>query len=82
MTEVELDQFMADYHPQDDTIEVNCNWLQELIRLNTSNTRDNIQLRREVIELQEKLDIYKELYSCYRPARKVLKTNQWSYPTY
>ena len=28
MTPVELDQFLVDYHPSNDTISVNCQWLQ------------------------------------------------------
>lgn len=89
MTEIELDQFMTDYHHKDETIEVNCHWLQELLKLNTKNTRHNIQLRSTVADLQSKLDLYKELHAHYKNltqtyenSRKVLKTRTWTYPEF
>lgn len=78
MTSVEIDQFLIDHHPQGDTIEVDCNWLQSqlLSKLQLERESETYSARAETwkarIEmLQEKVDIYKEILETYRN-RKVL----------
>jgi hypothetical protein len=78
MTKIEIEQFLVDHHPQGDTIEVDCIWLQGqlLKKLQLEREAENYAARVETwkarIEmLQEKVDIYKEILEAYRN-RKVL----------
>ena len=70
MTPVELDQFLVDYHPSNDTISVNCQWLQaKLLAYNESilsslcKDKEIEALRTRIIVLEASKDVYETIRS-------------------
>jgi hypothetical protein len=70
MTPVELDQFLVDYHPSNDTISVNCQWLQtKLLAYNESilsslcKDKEIEALRTRIMVLEASRDVYETLRS-------------------
>lgn len=70
MTPVELDQFLVDYHPSNDTISVNCQWLQtKLLAYNKSilsslcKDKEIEALRTRIMVLEASRDVYETLRS-------------------
>ena len=70
MTPVELDQFLVDYHPSNDTISVNCQWLQtKLLAYNESifsslcKDKEIKALRTRIMVLEASRDVYETLRS-------------------
>ena len=65
MAPVELDQFLVDYHPADDRILVNCQWLQakllaynESLLLSLSKDREIDALRHRILVLEASREVY------------------------
>lgn len=70
MTPVELGQFLVDYHPSNDTISVNCQWLQtKLLAYNESilsslcKDKEIEALRTRIMVLEASRDVYETLRS-------------------
>ena len=70
MTPVDLDQFLVDYHPSNDTISVNCQWLQtKLLAYNESilsslcKDKEIEALRTRIMVLEASRDVYETLRS-------------------
>jgi hypothetical protein len=70
MTPVGLDQFLVDYHPSNDTISVNCQWLQtKLLAYNESilsslcKDKEIEALRTRIMVLEASRDVYETLRS-------------------
>ena len=68
MTPVELDQFLVDYHPSNDTISVNCQWLQtKLLAYNESilsslcKDKEIEALRTRIMVLEASRDVYETI---------------------
>ena len=65
MQATELDQFLVDYHPADDRILVNCQWLQakllaynEALLLSLSKDREIDALRHRILVLEASREVY------------------------
>ena len=65
MQATELDQFLVDYHPANDQILVNCQWLQtkllaynESLLLSLSKDREIEALRHRILVLEVSRDVY------------------------
>ena len=65
MTPVDLDQFLVDYHPENDSILVNCQWLQakllaynESLLLSLSKDREIDALRHRILVLEASREVY------------------------
>lgn len=70
MTPVDLDQFLVDYHSSNDTISVNCQWLQtKLLAYNESilsslcKDKEIEALRTRIMVLEASRDVYETLRS-------------------
>lgn len=70
MTPVDLDQFLVDYHPSNDTISVNCQWLQtKLLAYNESilsslyKDKEIEALRTRIMVLEASRDVYETIRS-------------------
>ena len=70
MTPVDLDQFLVDYHPSNDTISVNCQWLQtKLLSYNESilsslcKDKEIEILRTRIMVLEASRDVYETIRS-------------------
>ena len=59
MKDKELDAFMRDYFRNDEEISVNCNWLQDQLRLLSELERTNHKLL-DIIEIKNELLAIKE----------------------
>ena len=59
MKDKELDAFMRDYFRNDEEIAVNCNWLQDQLRLLSELERTNHKLL-DIIEIKNELLAIKE----------------------
>ena len=73
MTPVELDQFLVDYHPSNDTISVNCQWLQtKLLGYNESilsslcKDKEIEALRYRILVLEASKEVYETIRSKQR----------------
>ena len=70
MTPVDIDQFLVDYHSSNDTISVNCQWLQsKLLAYNESilsslcKDKEIEALRTRIMVLEASRDVYETLRS-------------------
>ena len=73
MTPVDLDQFLVDYHSSNDTITVNCQWLQakllaynESLLLSLSKDKEIEALRYRILVLEAARDVYETIRSKQR----------------
>ena len=75
MTPVELDQFLVDYHPSNDTISVNCQWLQTKLLAYNESTLSSLCKDKEIEALRYRilvLEASKEVYETIRSKQKYL----------
>ena len=75
MTPVELDQFLVDYHPSNDTISVNCQWLQTKLLAYNESILSSLCKDKEIEALRYRilvLEASKEVYETIRSKQKYL----------
>lgn len=75
MTPVELDQFLVDYHPSNDTISVNCQWLQTKLLAYNESILSSLCKDKEIGALRYRilvLEASKEVYETIRSKQKYL----------
>ena len=75
MTSVDLDQFLVDYHPINDTISVNCQWLQAKLLAYNESLLSSLGKDKEIEALRHRilvLEAAKEVYETIRSKQKYL----------
>lgn len=75
MTPVDLDQFLVDYHPSNDTISVNCQWLQTKLLAYNESILSSLCKDKEIEALRYRilvLEAAKEVYETVRSKQKYL----------
>ena len=75
MTPVELDQFLVDYHPSNDTISVNCQWLQTKLLAYNESILSSLCKDKEIEALRYRILVFeaaKEVYEAIRGRQKYL----------
>ena len=75
MTSVKLDQFLVDYHPSNDTISVNCQWLQAKLLAYNESILSSLCKDKEIEALRNRilvLEAAKEVYENLRSQQKYL----------
>ena len=75
MTPVDLDQFLVDYHPINDTITVNCQWLQSKLLAYNESILSSLCKDKEIEALRNRIlvfEVAKEVYETIRSKQKYL----------
>ena len=75
MTPVDLDQFLVDYHSSNDTITVNCQWLQTKLLAYNASILSSLCKDKEIEALRNRilvLEASKEVYETIRSKQKYL----------
>ena len=75
MTPVDLDQFLVDYHSSNDTISVNCQWLQSKLLDYNESILSSLCKDKEIEALRYRvlvLEASKEAYETIRSKQKYL----------
>ena len=75
MQATELDQFLVDYHPADDQILVNCQWLQAKLLAYNESILSSLCKDKEIEALRHRilvLEAAKEVYETIRSKQKYL----------
>ena len=75
MTPVDLDQFLVDYHSNNDTISVNCQWLQSKLLNYNKLVLSSLCKDKEIEALRYRvlvLEVSKEAYETIRSKQKYL----------
>ena len=75
MTSVELDQFLVDYHSSNDTITVNCQWLQSKLLAYNESIFSSLCKDKEIEALRYRilvLEASKEVYETIRSKQRYL----------
>ena len=75
MTPVELDQFLVDYHPSNDTISVNCQWLQTKLLAYNESILSSLCKDKEIEALRTRimvLEASRDVYETFRSKQKYL----------
>ena len=77
MTPVDLDQFLVDYHPSNDTISVNCQWLQTKLLAYNESILSSLCKDKEIEALRTRimvLEAARDVYETIRAKQKYLNT--------
>lgn len=75
MTPVDIDQFLVDYHSSNDTISVNCQWLQSKLLGYNESILSSLCKDKEIEALRHRilvLEAAKEVYETIRSKQKYL----------
>ena len=75
MTPVDLDQFLVDYHSSNDTISVNCQWLQSKLLAYNESLLSSLCKDKEIEALRYRvlvLEASKEVYETIRSKQRYL----------